>query len=255
VASGSSSPIVVTGLIDGINYYFEVAGVDGGGIGALSNEASAAAGPATVTVSAASVAYGNVAVGNSKALKEGVMVGNPVMFGVASISGANAGDFKTGVDTCSGRTYAAGKTCEILVSFTPGSAAGTAETAMLTFITGAGATLQTVPLSGTAAAPLSYSPGSINFGTISVGKTSAVKTVTLHNGTAATTLSLSITASGSGFTISGGSCGSSLAADSSCTVTLSFTPSASGAVTGSLGIADSPDNGSPYSLALTGTGK
>jgi uncharacterized protein (DUF1800 family) len=49
------------------------------------------------------------------------------------------------------------------------------------------------------------------------------------------------------------SCGASLAAGASCTINVSFTPAASGALTASISVADNA-SGSPHVAALTGTG-
>ena len=164
-----------------------------------------------------------------------------------------SGDYSVTGNTCGSSLKAFGS-CTLKLNFSPDVIG--ADNGILSIVDGPDPNgPYSIPLTGTGMAPLGYSPASIAFGNIASGETSAARTVTLHNGTTATTLSLSTAASGSGFSVSGGTCGSSLAAGSSCTVELSFTPSANGTVTGSLNITDSPDSGSPHSLALMGTGK
>ena len=85
-----------------------------------------------------------------------------------------------------------------------------------------------------------------------VGTTSAAKTVKLKNSGHAAVSINSITASGN-FAIASNTCGSSLSASATCMVGVTFTPSISGAISGSLAVSDSaPD--SPQTIALSGTG-
>jgi hypothetical protein len=56
------------------------------------------------------------------------------------------------------------------------------------------------------------------------------------------------------FAVSTTPCGSSLAAKSKCTISVTFTPTATGTRTGSLNVTDSALN-SPQTAALTGTGE
>jgi hypothetical protein len=108
----------------------------------------------------------------------------------------------------------------------------------------------------TAAATLSASPTSLSFASTLVGATSAAQVVTVKNtGTVAVTLtSETITGThASSFVKSATTCGTSLAAGASCTVSVEFKPAAAGALSASLSLADSA-TGSPQSVALTGTG-
>jgi hypothetical protein len=98
---------------------------------------------------------------------------------------------------------------------------------------------------------LSASPASVSFGSEAVGSTSSAQTVTVSNsGTVAASVS-SVSASGP-FSQTN-TCGSSIAAGGSCTVSVKFAPTASGAATGSLSVASSAP-GSPLTVALSGTG-
>lgn len=99
-------------------------------------------------------------------------------------------------------------------------------------------------------------PASLAFGTVAVGSTSTVQTVTLRNsGTAALTVA-TIAVSNAAFVIAGGgSCaaGGSVAAGGSCTVNLQFRPTAAAAASGSLTITH---NAAPATstVSLSGTG-
>jgi beta-lactam-binding protein with PASTA domain len=101
---------------------------------------------------------------------------------------------------------------------------------------------------------LTLSPPSVTYTPTAVGSTSAARVVTLKSaGTSAVTLT-SETIKGSNissFLISANTCGSSLAAGASCTVSVEFKPAAAGSLAASLSIANSVV-GSPQAVALAG---
>jgi hypothetical protein len=104
--------------------------------------------------------------------------------------------------------------------------------------------------------PAAVSPTSLAFGTVNLGVSSASQTLTLANNTnASMTFSVAVTAPFSVLTgANGGTCtGTTLAANSTCTIKVAFTPTAPGAATGTATITGSLTvTGSP--VALTGTG-
>lgn len=107
----------------------------------------------------------------------------------------------------------------------------------------------------TTAPKVSLSASSLAFGNEVVGQSTVASTVTLTN-TGNATLKLSSIASGgtnSGDFTESNNCGTSLAANAKCTLTVIFTPAASGPLTASLTISDNAA-GSPQSVSLTGTG-
>jgi parallel beta-helix repeat protein len=107
------------------------------------------------------------------------------------------------------------------------------------------------PSGGVSGPSVSANPSSVSFGNQTVGATSGAQTVTVSNtGTAAATITA---VSATGDFAQTNTCGSSLAAGASCTVSVTFTPAASGSRTGSLSIASNAA-GSPATVALSGTG-
>jgi parallel beta-helix repeat protein len=104
---------------------------------------------------------------------------------------------------------------------------------------------------GGGTATLAANPSSLTFAGQPVNTTSAGQPVTVTNtGTVAASVS-AVTASGDfGQT---NNCGTSIAANASCTVTVTFRPTATGTRTGALTITGSASN-SPLTVALTGTG-
>jgi hypothetical protein len=100
-------------------------------------------------------------------------------------------------------------------------------------------------------ATLSTNPSSLTFATQALNTTSAAQAVTVSNtGTAAATVS---GVSTSGDFSQTNTCGGSIAAGASCTVNVSFRPTASGTRTGALTVSSDATN-SPTTVALSGTG-
>jgi hypothetical protein len=98
---------------------------------------------------------------------------------------------------------------------------------------------------------LSASPASLSFGDVAAGSTSPAQTVTVSNpGSAAASVSSISTSSPFAET---NTCGSSIPAGGSCTVSVTFAPTSGGAASGTLSVATSAP-GSPLTVALTGTG-
>jgi FG-GAP-like repeat len=161
---------------------------------------------------------------------------------------ATTGDFSE-TNAC-GTTLAVGANCSIDVTFTP-----TAPLNRIGTVVMSNSSLnapESLPLTGTGIGPaIAFSPSSLNFSGQLIGNTSTAQTITLSNAGNAT---LQIVAIGiSGDFAQKNQCGSSLAAGASCSVTVTFTPSAGGARGGALTINDNAP-GSPHTVALSGTG-
>ena len=171
-----------------------------------------------------------------------------------SISGADAGDFSIAAKTC-GASLAGSASCTVSVAFSP-TAVG-ARSATLTFTDSAGNSPQIASLSGTGnAAMVTVMPASLSFATAVVGSISSPHSVTLSNGSAAAVSLTNISISGTNaadFTVSAKTCSASLGASASCTVSVTFTPSAAGSRTAALSFTDSAGN-SPQTVTLSGTG-
>jgi len=173
-----------------------------------------------------------------------------------TLTGTNTSSFIISAKTCT-TSLAAGASCTVSVEFKP-AAAGTL-TANLSIADNATGSPQTVKLtgSGTAAAlTVSVSPATLTFASTAVGATTAAQAVTIKNtGTSTVTLT-SETLTGTNatsFVKSATTCGASLAASASCTVSIEFKPASAGAKTASLSVADNA-TGSPQTVALSGTG-
>jgi hypothetical protein len=171
----------------------------------------------------------------------------------ATIGGTNADDFTTSADTCTGAMVAPNGACTINVTFTP-SAEGS-RSASLTFTDNASNSPQAVSLTGTGSAPVAgVSAPSLTFSNQNVGTTSASQPITLSNtGNAALTITSIATSANFAET---DNCAGSVAASSSCTLNVTFTPTATGPLAGTLTITDNSNGvtGSTQTVTLTGTG-
>ena len=216
-----------------------------------------------VTLAPTSLSFGNQNVGTTSAAQVATLTNSgtaALTITSVSLSGANAGDFAQ-TNTCplSPNTLAAGANCIISVTFTPSANGG--RSASVTVSDNASGSPQSVALSGTGVTPapaVTLNPTSLSFGNQDVGTTSAAKSVTLTNsGTAALTIS-SIAVSGinAGDFAQTNSCPlspSTLAAGANCTMSVTFSPSATGSRSASVTISDNA-TGSPQTVALLGTG-
>jgi hypothetical protein len=102
----------------------------------------------------------------------------------------------------------------------------------------------------------SFVPTSLSYAPRDVGTTSAAQRATLTNtGTAGMNISsVSLTGANAGdFAITTNDCGATLAANASCSATVTFSPTATGTRAANLTFADNAA-GNPHSIALTGSG-
>jgi Pro-kumamolisin, activation domain/Abnormal spindle-like microcephaly-assoc'd, ASPM-SPD-2-Hydin len=215
-----------------------------------------AVGPA-VTLSPTSLSFAGTLVGTPDPIQTILLknTGNATLTGVSiSITGANTGSF-TQTNTC-GSTVAVNITCAITVTFDP--TVGGALSAAVSITDNAADSPQSVPLTGTGAAPApvpTLSATSLAFASSLVGSPDPTQSITLKNtGNAALTgIDVSITGANTGSFSQTNTCGSSLAINVSCAITVTFDPALGGALTAAVSIADNA-TGSPQTVALTGTG-
>ena len=138
----------------------------------------------------------------------------------------------------------------MVASFSASATRGGSASGTLTINDNAGT--QTITLTGSGIAPVTLSRGTLNFGNVKVGRTSSAKTVTLTNHEKVS-LSFSGIATSTGFAIAKDTCGTSIAAGARCAVGVTFSPTATGAATGTLTFTDDAGN-SPQIVSLKGTG-
>jgi hypothetical protein len=207
-----------------------------------------------------SLSFGNQLL-NTTSAAQTVTLTNTGTGPLTIISIAASGDFaqtSTGASACpiapaTLPATAGSNTCTISVTFTPTAAGARAGT--LTVTDNASGSPHTVPLTGTGTTPVvGLAPTSLTFGNQQLSTTSPAQTVTLTNtGTGPLTI-ISIATSGDFAKTS--ACPISpatLAAGANCVISVTFTPTAAGARTGTLTITDNAA-GNPHTVTLTGTG-
>jgi hypothetical protein len=162
-------------------------------------------------------------------------------------SGTNALDF-TLINLCPS-TLSAGQSCTISVVFFSGNLGAVSATLKIT--DNSPGSPQQVPLS---AIVIGFNPSSLNFGTIKVGQKSTQSMTLSNTGTTALAIgTISITGTNPGDFVKTTTCPSSLAANASCTVTVTFTPGAKGSRSAFLNLSDNAPLG-VLIAPLSGTG-
>ena len=248
LAAGASCPISVT-------FTPTAAGARSGSLTVTDNASGSpqsvflgGAGTAPIaSLSPASLAFGGQPIGTTSP-SVGVTLSNTGNAALTISAITVMGDFAQ-TNNC-GTTLGAGSACSILVTFTP-AAMGT-RSGSLTVTDNASGSPQSVSLMGTGTAPIAtLSPISLGFGAQVIGTTSPAQGVTLSNtGNAPLTISA--------FPITGdfaetNNCSTPLAAGASCTISVTFTPSTTGARAGSLTVTSNSQSGA-VSAALSGSG-
>ena len=151
-----------------------------------------------------------------------------------------------------GSYLASGATCTVNVSFKPTAIGALNGTLAIQSPQGN----ISVSLLGTGIGPIvTFSAQSITFPSETVGISSPAHMIYLQNTGTATLTGIAISVSGTNAADFGEttSCGTTLAAGSSCSISIVFTPGATGARTATLSVADNA-TGSPQSVPITGTG-
>jgi hypothetical protein len=159
-----------------------------------------------------------------------------------------SGPFVMAGNACGATSLPANSDCQLTVEFQP-TVPGPA-TGAVTLIDGAGT--QTVILTGTGAAPPTdiLSTTSLSFPPTVIGQSSAPLTVGLSNTGGLPLTSIAVSATGA-FQVSS-NCTTKLAASSSCSISVVFTPTQAGPQSGTLTISDITNPGQIVSLSGSG---
>jgi hypothetical protein len=205
----------------------------------------------SVMVSPSQVDFGYVPPGTTSPAQEVTLTNNEST--ELSFTVGVTGEFAES-DSCGGTVAASGGTCKLYITFHPTTLAH--QTGMLSIIDTGPCSPQQVSLTGTDIQPLiTLSPTSLSFGNQAINTTSSARLVTIENsGTDLLTLT-SITPSGD-FAAPSNTCSTTLNPGATCTVDVTFTPTALVSFQGTLTITDNNKGvpGSTQSIALTGAG-
>jgi hypothetical protein len=212
---------------------------------------SASAVQSQLSVVPASVAFGNVVIGNTNTQTLTLSNAGTVNLTISQITVSGSGFSTTGLTLPI--PLSPGQTSTFNVAFAPTGAGSV--TGSLSMVSDAPDSPTTVPLSGTgvsATYQISASPTSLSFGDVTVG-TSSSQTATLSNtGNSSVTIS-QVTVSGAGFSASGVTPPLTLDAGQKIILTVTFAPTTTGSVTGSVSITSNASN-SPATISLSGSG-
>jgi 6-phosphogluconolactonase (cycloisomerase 2 family) len=215
-------------------------------VGLVGHAVGTAGSPLTLTP--ATLAFGNQAEGSTSTVQSATIKNTGTTSLTLTFAASGSFSKSNPASGACGSTLAGGASCTIDVQFSP---------AVLGFINGgisisySGAdSPQVVSLTGTGIGQVTVSPSSIVFSSQQVGTTSAAKTVTVTNNSASAVSVGSIVKSAD--FIQTNTCGTSIAAGKSCTVSISFAPNRGGSVLGSVIVTDSATN-SPQLVDLSGS--
>lgn len=225
---------------------------------ALSGVGAAAAPTASLTPTTLSFAQVLASTSSNQTVTLSNTGSAPLAISTITIAGAQASEFvKASISTCvNGGNIAVGANCTVLVNFTP-TVAG-ARTASLSIAHNATGSPSTVTLNGTGTATpqpvVAVNANTLSFASQPLASTSVAQTVTVTNaGQAALVLStVALAGTNAGDFVLGGTCvaNASIAAGSTCSLTVRFAPTAVGARSASVSVSS---NASPVTISLTGT--
>jgi len=197
----------------------------------------------TLAITPQALSFGVANVGSASAVQSVTLQSDgttTISIASVTISGTNSGDFSIASNSC-GSSLSGSGGCSIGLLFNP-TAAGS-RTAMLTISDSASGSPHQVTLSGTgnvaATGTVTVNPTSISFPDTVDGSSSAAQTVTFSNsGSTAASLGAAALsgANADDFQIASNSCGASLAAAATCTISVVFKPTSSGSRTATLGL-------------------
>jgi hypothetical protein len=201
----------------------------------------------------ASLSFGNQPIGTASTAQTLTLTNTGTsQFPISSAGPTDTVNFST-TTTCAG-VLAAGSTCIYSVTFKPTSAG--AFTSGFTVTDSTDNVSASASLTGTGTASgVTLSPGSLNLGSQPINTTGTTQSITLTNSGQAPLNISNIALSGANASVfsQSSTCGTSVAVGASCTLSVTFTPTAVGTFTANLVLTDNaPD--SPQTVSLTGMG-
>ena len=191
---------------------------------------------ASISLGPTSLAFGTQAVATASA-PQTITVTNTGNASLTVSMVATSGDFRE-ADNCTSASIAVNSTCTIQVSFLPTATGG--RSGLLTVYGNVSGGQATAALSGTGsgAAAIVLDPITLSFSATTINATSPAQNIAISN-TGGTALGLQTSSIiGADFKITANTCGSNLGSGVGCTVSIAFTPTASGARSGTFSITD-----------------
>jgi hypothetical protein len=201
--------------------------------------------PASVLLTPSALGFSGATVG-SHSDPQYVTVANTGDVAATLTSETATGDFSVSTNTC-GASIAPNDSCTLGIVFTP-TVSGT-RAGVLTVVDSVGT--QTAPLSGTGQNPPTdtLSPSFLTFAPQQVGTTSAPQPMTLTNSGDQILTGIAVATTGDFSAVN--NCGTTLQAQASCTLSVSYAPTVAGSEPGNVTVTDKLRS---QTIALTGTG-
>ncbi len=201
-----------------------------------------------LTISPASIAFGNVNVGSSSPQTVTLTNTGNAALTISAASASGTGFTMSGLPIPI--TINAGANTSFTAQFAP-TTAGSA-TGNISITSNAPGSPASIALSGTGSqGTLTANPSSVNFGSVLVGGNTSQSITLTNSGTASVTISAA-SASGTGFSISGLTVPITINAGGNTSFNAQFAPTATGSPTGSISITSNAP-GSPLAIPLSGT--
>jgi hypothetical protein len=206
--------------------------------------------PGTLGSNPTSLSFGSITVGSKQSVSETVTNTGGAGVTISQIGISGTGFSLSGISAPV--TLTAGQSVTFSVTFippSPGSAGGA-----ITITSNASNPTLTIALSGTGISPgiLGSNPGSLGFGSLTVGSNQSFSETVSNTGGSSVTIS-QVGISGTGFSLSGISAPVTLTAGQSASFSVSFAPQSAGAVSGNVTIASNASNPT-LTIPLSGTG-
>jgi centrosomal CEP192-like protein/HYDIN/CFA65/VesB family protein len=255
VAAGGSASVTIT-------FKPSATGTADGSLSITSNATSApivvgltgvgqsSGGSPGISASPAPMVFGNVAVGSYATSPLTITNTGSANLVISNITESGSSFLWTGPTVPA--TLTPGQKSSLTIEFDPksnGSLSGSISVA-----SNAAGSPMIVSLSGTGASAsysLSANPSSLSFGNVTVGSTSTLDVTLTNTGNSSVQIS-TVTASGSGYSVTGGS-DVTLNPSQSTSIEVSLKPGAKGSDSGTVSVKSNAQN-SPLSIPLTGTG-
>ena len=206
-------------------------------------------------VSSTQIMFGTVSVGQTSAPVTLTITntgGAPMSDVGFQISGSASSNFSWSQSTC-GAVLQNGSSCKVQLMFTPAQSGQKTATLVVSSSSPGVAPIQaTLSGIGQSTSMLAITPLQLNFVQLKLGQAAPAQTAIISNTSDVTATQLNVVAS-SPFSLTQNSCSTSLPPGASCSIAITFTPTANGVASGTLS-ADSATFLNPATASLTGIG-
>jgi sugar lactone lactonase YvrE len=212
--------------------------------------------PAVIGFSPSSLVFSNQNVGTTSPVQTVIVFNSgsiPLPITSVAVTGSNASDFSLANSCTAG--IGVGGSCTMSIVFTPSGVGARSASIVVSDATNGSPHIVSLAGTGITEGRLLLAPSILTFGNRKVGATSLTQTINVSNsGSAPSSItSVGVTGANAGDFKASTTCGSSVAAGGSCTISIIFIPQAVGTRSAFISITDNTP-GSPHTAGLSGTG-